>query len=93
MEQDHLQLAMIQQYWKKNVQFDQRQIIGELEQLTPINPTQIWIFNTKVVNWIGYVSMNAFNQVHSIQIYVNEKMREPNLQPIVNMLPQFTTII
>jgi hypothetical protein len=41
MEQDHLQLAMIQQYWKKNVQFDQRQIIGELEQLTPINPTQI----------------------------------------------------
>ncbi len=64
-----------------------------MEQLTPINPTQIWIFNTKVVNWIGYVDMSAFNQVHSIQIYVNEEIRGPNLQPILNMLPQFTTIV
>ncbi len=64
-----------------------------MEQLTLINPTQIWIFNTKVVNWIGYVDMSAFNQVHSIQIYVNEEIRGPNLQPILNMLPQFTTIV
>ncbi len=64
-----------------------------MEQLTPVNPTQIWIFNTKVVNWIAYVDTSAFNQVHPIQIYVSEETREPNLQPIINMLPQFTTIV
>jgi hypothetical protein len=38
--------------------------IGKLEQLTTIVPTQTYVFDTKVVNWIGCVNTNAFTQVH-----------------------------
>jgi hypothetical protein len=49
----------------RNIQFDQKWIVGNLKHLSPTNLTQIWIFDTKMVIHAICVDTSAFNQVHS----------------------------